>query len=127
MNNKLLIVTHGDLGESIIGVARKIIGKIDEEIIFSLSNEGLSTAELSKKISDITTKYPDSYIIIATDFPGGSCFIAAKKISSSNKNSQTVSGINISMVLSFLTKKELYTGLKLVEVIKTDGNRAILS
>lgn len=127
MNNKLLIVTHGDLGEAIIGVARKIIGNIDEETVFALSNEGLSTAELSEKIRTVTSKYADSFITIATDFPGGSCFIAAKKISSSNKHSTTVSGINISMILSFLTKKDLYSGQKLAEVIKTDGNRAILS
>ncbi|MBN2857290.1 MAG: hypothetical protein JXN63_02705 [Candidatus Delongbacteria bacterium] len=127
MNNKLLIVTHGDLGEAIIGVARKIIGNVDEETVFALSNEGLSTSELSERIRAIISKYSDSFFIIATDFPGGSCFIAARKTSSSNKKSATVSGVNISMILSFLTKKELYSGQKLVEIIKTDGNRAILS
>jgi mannose/fructose-specific phosphotransferase system component IIA len=127
MNNKLLIVTHGDLGDAVIGVARKIIGNIDEETVFTLSNEGLSTAELSEKIRSITSKYTDSFFVIATDFPGGSCFIAARKTSSSDRNTATVSGVNISMVLSFLTKKELYSGQKLAEVIKTDGNRAILS
>ena len=41
MNNKLLIVTHGSLGEAVIEVARKIIGNIAEGTVFTISNEGL--------------------------------------------------------------------------------------
>ena len=127
MNNKLLLVTHGDLGNTLISVAAKIIGKIEDESVFFISNEGLSTLDLSKEIRNYIHKFPDSFFIVATDFPGGSCFIAAKKISSSHSNTFTVSGLNISMILSFLTKKNLFSGQKLVEIIKTDGNRAIVS
>ncbi|MFO7809771.1 MAG: hypothetical protein R6V47_00155 [Candidatus Delongbacteria bacterium] len=127
MNNKLLIVTHGEFGASIIDVARKIIGSICDECVFFLSNEGLSTSELSQKISEFIDTDPDSNYIIATDFPGGSCFIASKRVSSRKKNASTISGLNLSMLLSFLTKKDLYEGKKIKETMKTDGNRAIVT
>jgi mannose/fructose-specific phosphotransferase system component IIA len=126
-NNKLLIVTHGTLGVSMIEVARKIIGENNEGNIFFVSNDNLSTIEITERISEITDKYPDSFFLIITDFPGGSCFIASKKIASSSKRISSLSGLNISMVLSFLTKREMFTGAKLAEVVKTDGNRAIVS
>lgn len=127
MNNKMLIVTHGSLGNTLIEVAKQIIGEIKDEAITSISNEDFSTAELTERIRMIVDKDPDSFFIIATDFPGGSCFIASKKIASSSKRISSVSGLNISMVLSFLTKRELYRGIQLTETIKTDGNRAIVS
>jgi len=127
MNNKLLIVTHGSLGIALIEVARKVIGEVKDEVIIPVSNENLSTSELAERIRMITESDADSFFIIATDFPGGSCFIASRKVASSSQRITSVSGVNISMVLSFLTKRELYPGIQLTEIIKTDGNRAIIS
>lgn len=127
MNNRMLLVTHGSLGNTLIEVAKQIIGDIKDESITSISNEDFSTAELVEKIRTIADGDPDSFFIIATDFPGGSCFIASKKIASASKRISSVSGLNISMVLSFLTKRDLYQGIQLTEIIKTDGNRAIVS
>ncbi len=127
MNNKLLIVTHGSLGIALIEVARKVIGEVRDEVIIPVSNENMSTSELAERIKMITETDTDSFYIIATDFPGGSCFIASRKVASSSKRITSVSGVNISMVLSFLTKRELYQGIQLTEIIKTDGNRAIIS
>ncbi len=126
-NNKLLIVTHGTMGKAVIDVARKIIGENNEGNIFFISNDNISTAEIAERIKEITDNFPESYFLIITDFPGGSCFIASKKISSSSTRISSLSGLNISMVLSFLTKKDLFPGRKLAEIVKTDGNRAIVS
>lgn len=127
MNKKMLVVTHGNLGKTLIEVAKSIIGDVNEESIQSISNEGLSTMEMADRLRSIIDKSSASFFIIATDFPGGSCFIASKKIASSSKMITTVSGLNLSMILSFLTKKEMYNGIQLTEIIKTDGNRAIVS
>lgn len=125
--NRLLIVTHGNMGSSMIEVARKIIGETNEGDVFFLSNDGLSTHDITEKIKNITESYPEDHFLIITDFPGGSCFIASKKIASSDRRISSLSGLNISMLLSFLTKKEILTGSKLAEVVKTDGGRAIVS
>ena len=126
-NNRLLIVTHGNLGAAMIEVAREIIGESKEADVFFLSNDGLSTDDITEKVKNITQSYPDDHFLIITDFPGGSCFIASKKIASSDSRISALSGLNISMLLSFLTKKEILTGSRLAEVVKTDGGRAIVS
>jgi mannose/fructose-specific phosphotransferase system component IIA len=123
----MLIITHGDLGSSLIEVARSIIGSDNGDSISFISNKGLSTVELADKISEEIAAHAGYFYILATDFPGGSCFIASKKIASKSKEITTVSGLNISMVLSFMTKRTLYNGMQLAEVIRTDGNRAIVS
>ncbi|MGD9706777.1 MAG: PTS sugar transporter subunit IIA [Candidatus Delongbacteria bacterium] len=125
--NRLLIVTHGNLGSAMIEVARKIIGESSENDVFFLSNDGLSTKETAERIKDVTKNYTDDHFLIITDFPGGSCFIASKKIASSDGKISALSGLNISMLLSFLTKKDILTGPRLAEVVKIDGGRAIVS
>ncbi|MDA3884231.1 MAG: hypothetical protein PF638_01410 [Candidatus Delongbacteria bacterium] len=125
--NKMLIISHGDLGQELLNTAKKIIGDFSPEFISAISNKDLSLADIIGVITDITTKDPDCFYILATDFPGGSCFIASKKVSSSSDRIITISGLNISMILSFLTKRNNYSGKELAEIIKTDGNRAIIS
>lgn len=125
--NKMLLISHGELGKELLNVAYQIVGKFNAELISAISNNNKSLPEMIKVIEEITNKDPENFYILATDFPGGSCFIASKKVSSSSDRIITVSGLNISMVLSFLTKKDSYSGKELTEVIKTDGNRAIIS
>ena len=125
--NKMLLISHGELGKELLNVAHQIIGKFNPELISAISNNDRSLPEMIKIIEEITNKDPENFYILATDFPGGSCFIASRKVSSSSDRIITVSGLNISMVLSFLTKKDSYSGKELAEVIKTDGNRAIIS
>ena len=124
---KMLLISHGELGNELLSVAKQIIGKFDTELITAISNRDRSLPEMIKIIEESTSKDPDSFYILATDFPGGSCFIASRKVSSSSDRIIPVSGLNISMVLSFLTKKDSYSGRELAEIIKTDGNRAIIS
>ncbi len=127
MNKRLVLVTHGDLGKTILETAKKIIGDSScSDCITIISNDGLSTNDLVGKITDSVSE-SDKYYIIATDFPGGSCFIASRKVSAAKNNISAVSGLNIAMVLSFVTKKELYDGKKLTEIMRTDGSRAIVT
>ena len=125
--NKMLLISHGELGKELLNVARKIVGKFNDELISAISNNDRSLTEMIEIIKETTSKDPNNFYILATDFPGGSCFIASRKVSSSEDRIITVSGLNISMVLSFLTKKDNYSGKELAEIIKTDGNRAIIS
>ncbi|MCK5759899.1 MAG: hypothetical protein KAH33_01310 [Candidatus Delongbacteria bacterium] len=125
--NKMLLISHGELGKELLSIAHQIVGKFNDELISAISNKDRSLPEMIKIIEEKTSKDLENFYILATDFPGGSCFIASRKVSSSSDRIITVSGLNISMVLSFLTKKDSYSGRELTEIIKTDGNRAIIS
>ena len=80
--NKMLIVSHGELGKELLNTAKQIIGDFSSEFISAISNKNLSLPDIIKVIEDITGKEPEAFYILATDFPGGSCFIASKKVSS---------------------------------------------
>lgn len=123
----MLIVTHGDLGAELLDIAKQIIGNFSTDFISAVSNRDKSLQDIITLIDKKTSKDLENFYILATDFPGGSCFIASKKVSASSNRIVTVSGINISMILSFLTKRNNYSGKELAEIIKTDGNRAIIS
>lgn len=125
--NKMLIISHGELGTELLNIARQIIGKFPTDFISVMSNKDKSLQDIIKIIDEKTSSDPDNFYILATDFPGGSCFIASRKVSASSNRLITISGINISMILSFLTKRNNYSGKELAEIIKTDGNRAIIS
>lgn len=120
---KLIIFTHGRLGTELVEVAQLIFGKIQEGMIVAVSNSQLSLTDSLARLRELTCEEND--YIIFTDFPGGSCFMAAKKLSSQQENLHTISGANISMVLSFVTKNDKFDIAELVRVIKNDGNRAI--
>lgn len=120
---ELIIFTHGRLSEELVAVAKLIYGKIDSDLLTPISNEGLSLKSALAELREKTNNQKD--YIIFTDFPGGSCFMAAKKLSSLNENIHTISGVNISMVLSFITKQDQFSIEELIRVIKTDGNRSI--
>jgi mannose/fructose-specific phosphotransferase system component IIA len=108
-------------------VARNILGPFGDDAVVCISNEDRSASDLAGSISDVISEDPSSFFILGTDFPGGSCFIASKKVASKSMHITTVSGFNISMLLSFLTKRDLLSGMQLAETMRTDGNRAIVS
>lgn len=123
LNRKLIIFTHGNLAVELKNTAATVLGDKSKELI-TLSNNNLSLEEQITKLTSILED--DCEYIITTDFPGGSCFIASRFVSQKKSNIETLSGVNISMVISFLTKKEKVETLDdLVKIIETDGCRAI--
>ena len=100
-----------------------IYGKIEVGLLTPISNQNLSLEGSLAKLREKASAQKD--YLIFTDFPGGSCFMAAKKLSSLHENIHTISGANISMVLSFITKQEKFDTEELIRVIKNDGNRSI--
>ncbi len=135
-NIKLIIFTHGSLGKEILNVTKIILGDSicskRKCTIVSLSNKDLSLSTSIKKLRETIDSYiaddKNSKFIIATDFPGGSCFISSKKIENEFKGTVvTISGLNISMVISFVTKvSDKFDNLEqFVTLLKNDGKRAI--
>ena len=118
---KGLLIGHRDLSIAIMHVLESVVGTI-ENIDF-LSNEGLSTEDLTQKILLFSKKDIDDGIIIFVDMYGGSCWRAAKK--TKLKNSYIISGYNIPMIMSFIHKRETLPFDVLIQTIENDGKRAV--
>ena len=116
-----LLVTHHDIGLELVRAAESIVGP--QEDIRVLSNQDASFDNLCRKIQALIP--PDRDAIIMVDYFGGSGYLAARAICKSEDRREFVSGVNLPMVLSFVTKRNQLTFPELVEVIKADAVRGI--
>ena len=67
-----LLVMHADLASALLRAAEQVTGPF--EGVSVLSNEGLSGAELERRIGDAISSWTTGGLVL-TDFWGGSCHI----------------------------------------------------
>ncbi|MFZ5519462.1 MAG: PTS sugar transporter subunit IIA [Candidatus Zhuqueibacterota bacterium] len=119
-----VILTHGPMGPAIIKAAETILGSIDS--IFELSTTNLSLTDICDRLkSKIASENCDDGTIIMVSLKGGSCWNAAVTISRQLPNIEVVSGVNLPMFISFVTKRNQVGLRELAEKIKFDGIRGI--
>lgn len=119
-----IILTHGPIGKATIEAAETILGKTDN--IVGVSTTGHSLKSLIGKLKKIVAaKNWSDGIIIMVSLKGGTCWNAAVAISREFPHIKIVSGVNLSMAISFLTKRDNLDVSNLVETIFNDGLRGI--
>lgn len=118
-----IIVTHGKLGEASLSALKVMYG--EAESLYSLSNEGLSTDELTERIREISTTAGGEGVCLFIDAFGGSCWRAAKL--ARVPRSGLVTGFNLPMLLSFVSKRNTVPFEELPSIMESDGRRAITS
>jgi len=122
---KALIVTHGDLGKSLLRTSRIIVGKSDG--IKVISNDELSMKGLINEINSQLEKWKESEILILVDFLGGSCWNAAKFALKGRKSTALISGVNMPILLSFITKNDEFELGEMVKYLKQAYTKAMQS
>jgi mannose/fructose/sorbose-specific phosphotransferase system IIA component len=122
----IILLTHGKLSDELFSTCEAIIGKND--YVFCLSNERLSLAELHNSIKSLIEKEKfEDGLLILVELKGGSCWTAAKRIEKEYPNTKVISGVNLPMIFSAITKRDKYNLEELTEWVKNDGIRGILS
>ena len=111
-----IILTHGDFGRALLNTTEKIIGPVDGVKV--LSNELTSIKNLVVDLEKIVSEWRDSDILIAVDFCGGSCWHAAQVVKRNKNNVILISGINLPMMLSFVSRRESFKPPELAEYLK---------
>ncbi|MBN2357741.1 hypothetical protein JXO59_16640 [candidate division KSB1 bacterium] len=120
-----ILLTHGPIGEAMIEAARGITG-LDEGLhALSVTNRSLDEIALRlKSLVDAPEESREGVIILAS-LKGGSCWNVAAALAKDHAMIRVVSGLNLSMVLSFLTKRDDLSLDALSEEIVRDGLRGI--
>ena len=119
-----IIVTHGPMAQSIIKAAETILGKV--QFIYGFSTTDLSIPAIIEKIDKILhDKEWTKGTIILVSLKGGSCWNAAVTAKRQHQNIEIVSGVNLSMVLSFLTKRDTHQLEDLATCVMNDGIKGI--
>ena len=122
---KFLLITHGNLGQSLVECVENNLQKNCNNIIDNISLNA-SDINLTRKELDIyVNKNKDCEIIILTDLYGASSSNIVKK-HTSQENVYAISGLNLPMLMKAVTFKTNDIQIMLDEIIKC-GNKSIIN
>ena len=120
-----IIVTHGPMAHPLIEAAETILGPVDN--IKAISTTQFSLKEIVSEIEKIIASEDwNDGIIIMTSLRGGSCWNSAALASKNHDRVEVVSGVNLPMTISFLTKRDSLPLPELADTLVRDGIRGIV-
>lgn len=116
MQRKILVISHGNLAESIVRVAELILGKTD-----NLKYLGLKADESRESFVDRIEKYTqeDCEYIILADLMSGTPFNAAFLAKKSRKNLHLIAGYNLPLILTLLNDADVAVDDAIQDAIET--------
>jgi len=110
---RALVMTHGQIGHELVNVVEMILGPV--EGLEAMSNHGLSGGDLQDKVgswlgftgpTDDSLENPVPPAVIFIDDFGGSCGTAAQLCCGQRTGTAIISGVNLAMLLGFVTWRE---------------------
>ncbi len=120
-----IIICHRSLAKELLETTYGILGQ--KEGLFAFSNEKKTTEDLMENIGDrINEEGSPEQIVFMVDIRGGNCWTVARMLCRSHPGYYVLSGVNLPMIFSFLTKREQTPIQELVAIMEKDAHRGIL-
>ncbi len=101
---KAMVITHGKIGRELVGVVEMIMGPVDG--LTAMTNHGKGTNDIVAEINTWLEHSPTDYSLILVDDYGGSCAVAAQLAVAQRKDVAILSGVNLAMLLGFVTWRD---------------------
>jgi len=121
---RALVMTHGNIGGELVRVVEMILGPVDG--LTALSNAGKSATELQTDVEAwLDAGDGLSGEIILIDDYGGSCANASILASGESSQRSVISGVNLSMLLGYVTWRDREDHAELVGKLVHKGREAI--
>jgi PTS system mannose-specific IIA component len=120
-----ILLTHGPVGDAMIEAVRHIMGLDDG--LHALSVTDMSITEISSRLKSLVNA-PDEQqdgVFIMASLRGGSCWNVAVGLAKEYPHIKVLSGVNLAMVLSFVTKRDQLSMDDLAIEVYQDGTRGI--
>ena len=119
-----IIFAHGNLGEALKGAIEGMIGECEH--FLTISNTDVGPEFIEYRLMEIYNQYKDyDDVFLFVDLFGSSCWKAAKLLAMKNKNIRIITGVNLPMLLSFITKRGRFAPDDLEYEIRIAGRRGI--
>ena len=129
-----IVVSHGTLCDAFVESIQKIVGPVD--CLEAISNEGFSLRDLTAHLKTVMEKYCAAEgFIFMVEFKGGSGFMAAKKAAHEFMREPPpgskigfvgiITGVNMPMLITFVTKRDSLEPADLLNLLKEEGIRGI--
>ena len=121
---KALVLTHGAIGDELVRVVEMILGPV--EGLDADSNRGRSAKEVAALVADWLQALDDeSGGIVLIDDYGGSCASAALLGGAERPHVTVVSGVNLAMLLAFVTWRDELDRTELVQRMVDKAREAV--
>jgi PTS system mannose-specific IIA component/PTS system mannose-specific IIB component len=112
----IVIATHGDLSDALMGTAKMIFGNI-ENVAQVTFKPGEGIENLLDKYQTASESLEDDHILFLVDLFGGSPYNAASRFVARKENMDIVTGVNLPMFVEVLGKR--LAGGTLEELVQT--------
>jgi mannose/fructose-specific phosphotransferase system component IIA len=123
---RCLVITHGRLGDELLYNVEAILGPI--EGMQSMTNQGQSARDLVSAVSDwlaaALADKQDAAVLFVDDY-GGSCATAAQLAATGRMQIVILSGVNLAMLLGFVTWRPSLDLAELAQKLVEKGREAI--
>lgn len=120
---KGLLIGHGKFPETLLDVARSILGEISDFQI--ISYEKIPLADLENKVKKVLKDLGEGEKVIFVDLYGSSGANVCNRIVVKDKKVATICGVNLPMLIKFLKYRERLKFDELVELVKKAGQDEI--
>lgn len=122
-----LVITHGGVGRELVRVVEMILGPV--EGLIALTNAGKSVQVLTAEIRTALAaarggEAAGTSLLFIDDF-GGSCANAAQIAVAEGEKALILTGINLAMLLDFVTWRETLSPAELSRRLVEKGREAI--
>ncbi|MFQ5707398.1 MAG: PTS sugar transporter subunit IIA [bacterium] len=119
-----LILSHGNVAISLVNAVKQILGECEN--LYAIDCADLSPQALFEKICRlIEMEKLRNGLFILVGLKGGSCWNVASRVVKEKPKIEVISGVNLPMVLAFVSKKDQYPLEEFGEVLVRDGMRGI--
>jgi len=121
-----IVVTHGEFGAYLVEAAEGIVGRQASGVRVVSTSSRQSVPEIKRRIERALAELANSDgIVLFTDMPGGTPNNLSFPLIRDEKKVEMISGVNLYMLVSGFSNRELLPLPKLVEKIVADGQKSI--
>lgn len=121
-----IIVTHGEFGAYLVEAAEGIVGRQAAGVRVVSTSSRQSVPEIKRRIERALAELANGDgIVLFTDMPGGTPNNLSFPLIRDEKKVEMISGVNLYMLISGFSNRELLPLPKLVEKIVADGQKSI--
>ena len=122
--SQALVLTHGAIGEELVRVVELILGPTDG--LSDDTNQGRSARQVAEVVGAwLQDAGPGTDAVILVDDYGGSCAAAARLGGAEAATVPVISGVNLAMLLAYVTWRDELEGSELVQRIIDQGRKAV--
>lgn len=120
------IVTHGEFGAYLVEAAETIVGRQGQGVRVVGISPRLSVPEIRERIQKAVKDLSNGDgLLLFTDMPGGTPSNLSFPLIKDIPKAEMLSGVNLYMLISAFNNRETLPLGKLVEKVRTDGQKSI--